>query len=84
MLPLYSNHHYLTVVIVLSSIGSYSRLREQLIKRVNASQDEKIRQFMESTSIGDEKPSHFLRHLQCLGETKVPEPLKHSIWVRGL
>lgn len=39
---------------------------------------------MESTSIGDEKPSQFLHRLQFLSNTAVSESLMRSLWISRL
>lgn len=47
-------------------------------------QNEKIRQLLERVGIGDRKPSQFLRHLQSLADTSVPETLVKTLWMSRL
>lgn len=64
--------------------NSYNKLKEQLIKRLGASQEEKTRQLLENEAMGDERPSQFLRRLQSLAGSAVPEAMVRSLWVRRL
>lgn len=62
----------------------YTKLREELIKRLSATQEEKTKQLLEREEIGDRKPSQFLRHLQNLADTNVPETLLKTLWMSRL
>ncbi|XP_025421207.1 uncharacterized protein LOC112691264 [Sipha flava] len=50
----------------------------------HASQEEKTRQLLERVEIGDRKLSQFLRHLQNLADSSVPETLLKTLWKGGL
>lgn len=59
---------------------SYDRLKEGLIKRLSTSQEEKTKQLLQQEQMGDDKPSHFLRRLQNLAGTAIPDTLVRTIW----
>lgn len=62
----------------------YSYLKTELIKRLSMSQQEKIRRLFELEEMGDRKPSQFLRHLQGLASTDMPDNFIRSIWLSRL
>lgn len=62
----------------------YNKLKEELIRRLSITQEQKTRQLLEDEKIGDRKPSQFLRHLQSLAGTAVPEELLRSLWTSRL
>lgn len=63
---------------------SYSCLKEQLIRRLGSSQEEKTRQLLESATMGSDKPSQFLRRMQALAGSDVPESMIRGLWIRRL
>lgn len=66
------------------SDNSYDNLKSELIKRLSSSQEEKTRQLLQNVTMGEERPSHFLRRLQSLAGEDVPENLLKTLWLRGL
>ncbi|KAG7196994.1 hypothetical protein KM043_017530 [Ampulex compressa] len=46
--------------------NSYEKLKTELIQRLSASKEQKVRQLLEHEELGDRKPSVFLRHLRNL------------------
>jgi hypothetical protein len=62
----------------------YATLREELIKRLARSQEEKLRQLLESEELGDRKPSEFLRHLRELAAGKASEEILRMLWLARL
>lgn len=58
----------------------FTTLKEQLVKRLSASQEEKIRELLEKATIGDRKPSQFLRELRSLGGTVFNDDVLRTIW----
>lgn len=62
----------------------YERLKSELIKRLSASREKKIRQLLMHEELGDRKPSQFYRHLLNLAGPGVPEEFLRSIWTSGL
>ncbi|XP_049964284.1 uncharacterized protein LOC126484732 [Schistocerca serialis cubense] len=79
------DHQYAAEVqdIIINPPGtnSYDRLKEELIRRVSASQEERIRQLLTQEDIGDKKPSQYLRHLRSKADAgTVPDSLLRTIW----
>ncbi|XP_045783658.1 uncharacterized protein LOC123879808 [Maniola jurtina] len=62
----------------------YTKLKEELIKRLSASRDRKIQQLLKHEELGNRKPSQFLRHLIGLAGSSVPEDFIKSIWCSRL
>lgn len=61
--------------------NAYERLKAELIRRISASQEDRIRQVLTQEDIGDRKPSQYLRHLRSKVDTgTVPDSLLRSIW----
>ncbi|XP_076230265.1 uncharacterized protein LOC143176071 [Nomia melanderi] len=65
--------------------GKYEKIKEELIRRLSRSQEQRIQQLLEHEEIGDRTPSQFLRHLRNLaGDIKVPENFLRTIWMNRL
>lgn len=64
--------------------GKYEKLKAELIKRLSASQELKIKQLLMHEELGDRKPTQFLRHLQQLAGPTVPTDFIRSIWCSRL
>ncbi|XP_025836388.1 uncharacterized protein LOC112906452 [Agrilus planipennis] len=62
----------------------YKKLKEELIKRLSSSQEERTRRLLEHEAIGDRKPSQFLRHLRDLGGSAVSESVVRTLWLGRL
>ncbi|KAJ8709962.1 hypothetical protein PYW07_009328 [Mythimna separata] len=60
--------------------GKYEKLKAELIKRLSASQERKLKQLLMHEELGDRKPTQFLRHLQQLAGPTVPTDFIRSIW----
>ncbi|XP_073961813.1 uncharacterized protein [Choristoneura fumiferana] len=60
--------------------GKYEKLKTELIKRLSASREKRVRQVLTGEELGDKKPSQFLRHLQNLAGPGLPEDFLRSIW----
>lgn len=58
----------------------YEKLKSELIKRLSASKEKKVHQLLMHEELGDRKPSQFLRHLQNLAGSDVPEDFLRTIW----
>lgn len=58
----------------------YLKIKTELIKRLSISQEQRTKQLLEREELGDRKPSQFLRHLQPLAGSAVPDTLLRSIW----
>lgn len=62
----------------------YEAIKNALIQRVSASQEQRIYQLLEHEELGDRKPSQFLRHLRTLAGTTVPDQLLRTLWLARL
>lgn len=62
----------------------YEKLKSELVKRLSASHEKKVRQLLTHEELGDRKPSQFLRHLTDLAGPAVPEDFIRSIWSNRL
>lgn len=62
----------------------YARLKSELIKRLSASKENKLKQLLMHEELGDRKPSQFLRHLQSLASTNIPDDFLRTIWISRL
>lgn len=64
--------------------NKYERLKAELIKRLSASKEKKVKQLLVHEELGDRKPSQFLRHLKHLAGPDVPEDFLKTIWTSRL
>lgn len=64
--------------------NKYEKLKEELIKRLSASQEKKIKQLLDHEELGDRKPSQFLRHLQNLAGPSGSADFVKTIWTNRL
>lgn len=62
----------------------YEKIKSELIKRLSASHERKVKQLLTHEELGDRKPSQFLRHLQDLAGPSVPEEFIRTIWSNRL
>lgn len=64
--------------------NKYDKLKKELIARLSATQEQKVRQLLSHEEMGDRKPSQFFRHLQNLAGESVPEEFLRSLWASRL
>lgn len=63
----------------------YKKLKEELIRRLSMSQEQRVRQLIGEEELGDRKPSQFLRHLRSLsGNDLSNENILRQLWMRRL
>lgn len=63
----------------------YTKLKEELIKRLSASEEQRVRRLLSDEELGDRKPSQFLRHLRTFaGTTFTDANLLRQLWLRRL
>lgn len=72
------------IIISPPATNKYERLKTELIKRLTASNEKKIKQLLMHEELGDRKPSQFLRHLKSLAGPNVPDDFLRTIWVSRL
>lgn len=64
--------------------NKYQRLKTELINRLSASRERKVKQLLTHEELGDRKPSQFLRHLKQLAGPDIPEEFMRTIWTSRL
>lgn len=63
----------------------YEYLKAEMLKRLSASREERVRRLLGNEDIGDRKPSQFLRHLRCLAGTVLKnDDIIRQLWIRRL
>ncbi|KAL0810116.1 hypothetical protein ABMA28_015326 [Loxostege sticticalis] len=62
----------------------YQKLKTELIKRLSASNEKKLKQLLMHEELGDRKPSSFLRHLKSLAGLEVHDDFLKTIWISRL
>lgn len=64
--------------------NKYEKLKSELIKRLSASREKKVKQLLMHEELGDRKPSQFYRHLLNLAGPGVPDEFLRTIWTSRL
>ncbi|KAL0882221.1 hypothetical protein ABMA27_000762 [Loxostege sticticalis] len=72
------------IIISPPATGKYEKLKTELIKRLTASNEKKLKQLLMHEELGDRKPSQFLRHLKSLAGIDVPDEFLKTIWTSRL
>lgn len=72
------------IIIKPPLTNRYEKIKSELIRRLSASNEKKVKQLLTHEELGDRKPSQFLRHLQDLAGPSVPENFIRSIWSNRL
>lgn len=63
----------------------YFTLKNELIRRLSTSEEQRVRQLISEEELGDRRPSQFLRHLRSLaGVTLSDENILRQLWMRRL
>lgn len=63
----------------------YSKLKQELIRRLSMSQEQRVRQLISEEELGDRKPSQFLGHLRSLAGTALSDDnILRQLWIRRL
>ncbi|KAJ0175083.1 hypothetical protein K1T71_009224 [Dendrolimus kikuchii] len=72
------------IIIAPPADNKYLKLKSELIKRLSASQEKKIKQLLMHEELGDRKPSQFLRYLQTLAGPTIPDSFLRTLWASRL
>lgn len=72
------------IIVNPPATNRYEKLKSELIKRLSASKENKIKQLLMHEELGDRKPSQFLRHLRGLAGLNVPDDFLRTIWISRL
>lgn len=68
------------VIINPPVADKYLKLKTELIKRLSASKEKRVKQLLMHEELGDRKPSQFLRHLEGLAGPSVPKDFLATLW----
>lgn len=60
--------------------NKYEKMKSELIKRLSASQEKRVKQLLMHEELGDRRPSQFLRHLEGLAGPSVPKDFLFTLW----
>ncbi|XP_075985607.1 uncharacterized protein LOC142982808 [Anticarsia gemmatalis] len=72
------------IILTPPAENRYERIKTELVRRLSASHEKKIRQLLTHEELGDRKPSQFLRHLQDLAGPSVPLDFIKTVWRQRL
>lgn len=72
------------IIMTPPAQNRYDKIKSELIRRLSASHERKVKQLLTHEELGDRKPSQFLRHLQDLAGPSVPEDFIRTIWSNRL
>ncbi|XP_014359133.1 uncharacterized protein LOC123721094 [Papilio machaon] len=72
------------IIVNPPATEKYEKLKSELIKRLTASKEKKLKQLLMHEELGDRKPSQFLRHLTSLAGPQVPDDFIKTIWISRL
>lgn len=72
------------IIINPPAKNRYDKIKSELIKRLSASHEKRVKQLLTYEELGDRKPSQFLRHLQDLAGPSIPDDFLRSIWCNRL
>ncbi|XP_046406308.1 uncharacterized protein LOC124171211 [Ischnura elegans] len=64
--------------------GRYAKLKGEILHRLSASRETRLRQLVEHEELGDRKPSQLQRLLRTLAEESVPDEFIRSLWMSSL
>ncbi|XP_050508082.1 uncharacterized protein LOC114328387 [Diabrotica virgifera virgifera] len=75
---------FLDIIVSPPATERYVKLKAELIKRLSASQQQKIKRPLEHERLDDRRPYQFLRYLQSLAGKTVPDNIVRSLWLGRL
>jgi len=68
----------------LPETDSYNHVKAEILKRLGPTKDQKLQQLLAREELGDQKPSTFLRKLQCLADKEGTDDMLRTIWINRL
>ncbi|KAL0848769.1 hypothetical protein ABMA28_013200 [Loxostege sticticalis] len=72
------------IIVKPPNENRYGKIKSELIKRLTASHEKKVKQLLTYEELGDRTASQFLRHLQDLAGPNVPQEFIRTIWTNRL
>lgn len=64
--------------------NKYNILKQELIRRLSASEQQRVERLVSDEELGDRKPTAFLRHLQSLAGKSKDDSIIRQLWMRRL
>jgi hypothetical protein len=64
--------------------GRYDRIKNELIRRLSLSEEQRVRQLLMHEEMGDRRPTQFLRKLRTLAGPSVPSDFLRNLWTNRL
>lgn len=64
--------------------NKYQILKEELIRRLSSSEQQRVERLLSAEELGDKKPSAFLRRLRSLAGQSKDEGILRQLWMRRL
>jgi len=62
----------------------YDQIKDELIRRLSLSEEQRVRQLLMHEEMGDRRPTQFLRHLRTLAGPSVPPDFLRTLWINRL
>lgn len=62
----------------------YNTLKQELIRRLSISEQQRVERLLSEEELGNRKPSAFLRHLQSLSGNSKDDSILRQLWMRRL
>lgn len=73
------------LLLAAPTLTPYTTLKHELIRRLSASEETRVREILTEAELGDRRPTQFLRHLKALaGTSPIQENLLRQLWLRRL
>lgn len=72
------------IILNPPATNRYEKIKAELLRRLSASHEMKVKQLLTQERLGDRKPSQFLRHLQDLAGSSAAEDIVKQIWSNQL
>lgn len=72
------------LILQIPATTPYTTLKDGLLKRIGATQEQKTRELLDHQEIGDRKPTQFLRALKDLGGDGLGANILKSMWMSRL
>lgn len=73
------------IILNPPDVNPFIKLKDELIRRLSKTSEQRIRQLLSHEELGDKKPSQFLRHLRSLADNDgISDEVLRSIWSNRL
>lgn len=72
------------IIMSPPDVNKYQTIKEELIRRLSTSEQQRVERLLSDEQLGDRKPSAFLRHLQSLAGPSKDVTILRQLWMRRL